>query len=221
MKTLISFFFLFTPLTILGQTLKGIVYDAESPIKGVKVYNASQKTVTAANDNGEFRIEARVADTLVFESLFHHPLVVGLNADNFKDTAVFELKKIINSLDEVLIKEKPKQPVFEEEIYNIELRDLIKEDIKNNPHLYQPSGATYGVDFIYLIAQVAKLFKREKSAAPAYTSITYSQMDSLFNNSSFFTKRLITEDLNIPEDRTKLFFDFCVAKQLKHRIAER
>lgn len=206
------------PLVLQSQTLKGKVYDASTTIKGIKVLNESQNRVTATDENGNFRIVAKVNDTILFESLFHHPKTVVLNSSHFEDIAVFELKKLVNELEEVEIQSEPEQPVFEEESYSIELQNLIKEDIKRNPGLYKPPNATYGVDFVYLIGQVTKLFKRKKSKVPVYNPITYIQLDSLFRKSSFFTAELITKDLKIPEKQKYLFFEFCVAKQLSSKL---
>ena len=43
-------------------------------------------------------------------------------------------------------------------------------------------------------------------------------MDSLFSTSSFFNKRLVTENLKIPEDKAKLFYDFCSAKGISSEL---
>ena len=43
-------------------------------------------------------------------------------------------------------------------------------------------------------------------------------MDSLFDKSSFFNKRLLAEGLNIPEDKTNLFYEFCAAKQVSSEL---
>lgn len=208
------------PIGLNAQTLKGKVYDATSTVKNIKVFNETQNRVTATNEVGSFNINAKVNDTILFESLFYHPKAIILNQTHFEGIAVFELKKIVNALDEVEIKAEPKQPVFEVKAYSIELQNLIKEDIKNNPGLYQPAGATYGVDFVYLIGQLAKLFKSKNSKyqKEVYKPITYTQMDSLFNKSSFFNKRLVTEDLKIPKDKANLFYDFCAAKQLNSEL---
>lgn len=202
-----------TSLSLSAQILKGKVYDDKTTIKGIKVLNDTQNRVTATDAKGDFTIIAKVSDTLLFESLFHHPKAVVLDASHFEGVAVFELKKIINELDEVEITSEPEQPVFEEETYNLELQNLIKEDIKRNPGLYQSPNSQYGVDFIYLIGQVAKLFKR-KNKKPVYQPITYSQINSLFRKSAFFTDDMVTKDLKIPENRKHLFFEFCAAKQL-------
>lgn len=201
-----------------AQTLKGKVYDAKAVVKNIKVVNETQNSFTVTNDEGDFSLVAKVNDTISFQSLFYHHKVVVLKAIHFEDTTVFEVKKIVSQLDEVEIITEPEQPVFKAEIYNTELQNLIKEDIKNNPHLYQPPGAIYGVDFVYLIGQVAKLFKRKKYKVPVYKPINYMQIDSLFSKSSFFNKRLVTEDLKIPEDKIKLFYDFCEAKQISSEL---
>tara|TARA_R100001369_G_C3282637_1_gene162326 strand:- start:51 stop:815 length:765 start_codon:yes stop_codon:yes gene_type:complete len=206
------------PLTLKAQTLKGKVYNATSSIKNIKVLNKTQNILTVTNEKGSFEINAKVNDTILFESLFYHPKVVTLNTSHFENIVIFELRTIVSELDEVEIKAEPEQPVYELETYNIELHNLIQEDIKNNPHLYAPAGATYGVDFVYLIGEVVKLFKKNKSKIPVYQPITYKQMDSLFDKSSFFNNRLITEDLKIPKDKTHLFYDFCEAKHLSSEL---
>ena len=201
-----------------AQTLNGKVYDAKGVVKNIKVFNNTQNRVTLTNTDGNFSISAKVNDSISFESLFYHKKTVVLQNIHFESTAVFELKEILTELDEVEVKAEPEQPVFEVVTYNIDLQNILKEDIKNNPHLYKPAGATSGVDFVYLIGAVVKLFKKNKIKTPIYQPITYTQMDSLFDKSSFFNIQLITENLKIPEDKKYLFYDFCEAKQISSEL---
>jgi CarboxypepD_reg-like domain len=217
---------LFTVLIILlclpfvpyAQTLNGKVYDAKAPIKNINVFNKTQNRVTVTNEDGNFSIEAKVNDSISFQSIFYHNKTIVLKDFHFNGVAVFELKEILTELDEVEVKAEPEQPVFKEETYNVELQNILKEDIKNNPHLYKPAGATYGVDFVYLIGAVVKLFAKDKPKKPNYHPISYTQMDSLFNKSSFFNEQLITENLKIPSDKKYLFYDFCEAKQISSKL---
>ncbi len=209
------------PLELEAQTLKGKVYDATSKVKNIKVFNETQKRVTATNAEGSFSIIAKVNDTLLFESIFYHPKVIILKDYHFEDIFVFELKKIVNELDEVEIKTEPEQSIFEEEAYNLELQNFILEDIKNNPDLYEREKEIYaGVDFVYLIGVVVKLLKRKtpKFKSKIYQPVTYKQMDSLFDNSSFFNEQLMTKNLKIPKDKTNLFYDFCGAKYISSEL---
>jgi len=202
-----------------AQTLNGKVYDAKGTVKSIKIFNETQQRITLSDSDGNFSIDAKVNDTISFQSLFYHPKAVALKAFHFEGTAVFELNEILNELDEVEINATPEQPIFVEERYNTELRNMIQEDIKNHPEKYQPAASTYGPDLFAIIGLVAKLFRnKDKYIPPSYQPITYTQMDSLFNSSSFFNTRLITDNLNIPEDKKYLFFDFCDAKMMSSEL---
>ncbi|WP_445736897.1 hypothetical protein [Mariniflexile sp.] len=71
---------------------------------------------------------------------------------------VVELKKIVNNLDEVLLVGKAKK-TFNAENYTVDIGLQIKNDIKNNPHLYNtpPSG---NIDFVKIASLIGKLFKK-------------------------------------------------------------
>ena len=203
------------PIIQYAQTLNGKVYDAKGIVKNIKVFNKTQNRVTLSNNEGDFSIDAKVNDSITFESLFYHKKTIVLDAIHFEGIAVFELKEILNELDEVEVIAEPEQPVFTEETYNKELKYMIKEDIKNNPHLYKPAGG----NILAIISLVGKLFKKnDKFREPLYAPITYTQMDSLFEKSTFFNKELMTHNLNIPEDKKYLFFDFCDAKQISSEL---
>ena len=218
-KTTILLFLLVLPFINNAQTLSGKIYDEKGVVKNIKVYNKTQGRLTLTNTDGDFKIEAKVNDSISFESLFYHKKTVILKDIHFNGVAVFELKEILNELDEVEIIAEPEQPVFKEETYNNDLQNILKEDIKNNPHLYKPANATGGVDILAVIGLVAKRFKdNDKYVAPIYQPITYTQMDSLFNKSDFFNKQLVTDNLKIPEDKTYLFYDFCEAKQISSEL---
>ena len=202
------------PILINSQTLRGKVYDSTSTVKNIKVYNETQKRVTATNEKGDFTIVAKVNDTILFESVFYHPKAIVLKPYHFEDVAIFELKKIINALDEVEIMAEPEQPVFEVKRYNLELQNLIREDIKNNPQKYAPINTNQGVDFVYLFRKLFDLIKRKKPKKIEETTITYKELAQLIEKSSFFNSDLITKDLKIPEENKYLFLEFCAAKQL-------
>jgi len=215
--TIFSFFLCVSSISN-AQVLKGKVYNATKTIENIKVLNETQNRLTVTDKEGNFSINAKVNDTILLESLFYHPKAIILKQIHFEGIAVFELKEILTELDEVEVMAELEQPVFEVETYNIDLQNILKEDIKNNPHLYKPEG-TYGVDFVYLIGEVVKLFKnKNKTKIPIYQPITYTQMDSLFDKSSFFNKKLITENLQIPEEKAHLFYDFCEAKYISSEL---
>lgn len=203
------------PFIHFSQTLNGKVYDSKGTLKNIKVFNNTQNRLTATNENGNFSLEAKVNDTIAFGSLFYHKKIVVLTDAHFEATAVFELKEILNELDEVEIKAAPEELVFSEEKYNIDLKNLIQTDIKNHPEKYAPIGSNQGVDFVYLAKKLIDLIKSKKPKTVENSTITYENFKHLIENSSFFDSDLLIKDLKIPEAHKYLFLEFCAAKQLR------
>lgn len=203
--------------SVTAQVVNGIVYDAESTVKGVKVLNITQKTVTGTNEIGEFSLKAKVSDTLFFESLFHEPNYAIVSEDYFKSTFVFELKKVVNELDEVYLKDKPKVKQFEGDVYNENMNKIIELDKKKEPQKYN-AAPKYGLDFIQVFRMIGKLFKKKKTPEP--NTLDYKQLKLLFETNNFFTKKLLTTDLKVPENYHSLFYEFCETKAIKENILD-
>lgn len=194
-----------------SQEVNGIVYDAEARVKGVKVLNITKKILTATNDEGAFSIKANVNDTLTFQSVFYKPIMVIVKPDYFKGTYVFELQKIINELDAVNIKDKPKEKLFGEKAFNANLKEVIAIDKKKEPQKYN-AAPKYGLDFIQVANMIGKLFKKKKKPIP--NTLKYNQYKLLFAENNFFTKKMLTEDLKIQEKYHSLFYEFLEEKNI-------
>ncbi len=216
MKYLILYLF---PLSIFSQHLKGKVYDQQSTVKGIKVYNISKQIKTYTDDAGEFSIAASVNDTLLFESLFHNPKQVKLKPTDFEDIVVFELKKTINELGEVLLNNNDAK-TFNAKTYTNATGLQLANDIKNNPHLYKPESAyTGGANILGIIGMAIQLFKKKNKYKPQPIEyINYKHLDSLFKNDDFFNLRLLHQDLRIPETYAHLFLDYCETKSLNKEL---
>jgi len=201
-----------------SQRLKGVVYDQEATVKGIKVLNLSKKLKTYTNDTGVFEIQATPNDTLLFESLFHETKSVILTRTNFEETIVFELKKRVNELGEVLLVEDLVHEKRLQDERSKALSQSMAEDIKNNPHLYG-SSSKYGLDFVRLASIVGNLFKKNNKAHPQPIElITYKTLDSLFRKDTFFNFKLLNQDLNISEEHAHLFLDYCESKALHKNL---
>ncbi len=194
-----------------AQTVNGIIYDAETKVKGAKVLNITQKASAITNDNGEFQITAKPKDTLYFESLFHHPQYSIVENDFFKGTYVFELKKIVNELDEVLIKDQPKTKLFKEEAFNENLKEIIALD-KDNGTTINNGTPKYGADLVQLVNWIGRLLKKKKKTE--IKTLKYNQLKLLWETNNFFNKKMLVNDLLMPEQYHSLFFEFCEAKQI-------
>lgn len=211
LKKILFIFSILASILSFAQEVNGIVYDTESRIEGVKVLNITQKILTKTNAQGEFNLKANIGDTLSFQSIFYKPIFSIVKADYFESTYVFELQKLINELDEVNIKNKPKAKLFGEAAFNANLKEVIAIDKKAEPQKYT-AAPKYGLDFIQVAKLIGKLFKKKKAKAP--NTLNYKQYQKLFENNNFFTKKLLTEDLNIPEQYHSLYFEYLEEKQI-------
>ncbi len=216
MKQLSILFVLVVPLFACSQVIKGKIYDEDSVVKGIQVINLNQNDTIYSDDKGNFKIYATVNDSIIFKSLFHTPKTVRVMADFFNNIMVFEVKKSVNELGEVLLTNEQKEKAFNLISYNIEMSLAIKEDMKRNPHLYMPKSAySNGIDFVQLarMLHINKLFKKRPQKT-TINYITYKQLDSLFSHSELFNDKLLTEILKIPKQHKYLFYEYCEAKKL-------
>ena len=168
----------FLPISLFSQTITGKVYDNETTVKGIKVYNINQKTLTFTNNEGDFMISAVVNDTLLFESLFHHSKMVKLKENDFEDIVVFELQKSVNALGEVIISDDNED--FNPLEYTQNAERALERDMKKNMQLYIPqSSYSSGMNFVAIAKMIGKLFKKKNKAKPV-DYITHKDLDSLF-----------------------------------------
>lgn len=206
------------PLSMLSQNIKGKVYDDDTTVKGIKVYNISKQTLTYTNANGDFEINASVSNTLLFESLFHHSKSIKLKEIHFDDTAVFQLKKTVNALEEVLIANEKAKP-FDAAEHTNDFGLALANDIKNNPHLYTPESAySGGANLLGLVGMLGELIFKKKHKTKPIEFIEYKHLDSLFKNDNLFTLRLLKEHLKIPQEYAHLYLDYCETKYLNKTL---
>lgn len=199
---------------LFAQTLEGKVYNSKSVVKNIKVLNKTQNRLTVTDNEGNFSIEAKVNDTISFKSVFYHPKEVVLTKIHFDSLNVFEIEKVINELDEVEV-----QTEMEEKFDSISFYSTIeseKKTLSKKPLMSSGDNLMPTLDLKQLYKDALKLFKRKK--VKIYLPISYEQMDSLFNKSALFDKDLLTKDFKIPEDKIKMFYEFCAAKGISSEL---
>jgi len=203
--------FLLCSITVSAQQITGKVYDNKSVLKNIKISNITKQNSVYSDNEGVFKIKAELNDSLVFSSIFYKEQNITVTQYHFDNVFVVELKKITNSLDEVVIKSSPKAKEFNEKEYQVSFKEQLKNDIKNNPHLYG-SPHNGNMDIIKIIGLIGKLFKKKKADIIVYA--THADFKNLFEKDSFFNKALLAKDLKIENDYKYLFFEFCDAKQI-------
>ncbi len=204
------------PIHIVAQTINGKVYDAETTVKGALVVNITQNIMTYTNDDGDFKIGAKLKDTLYVSSLFHTKTFIEIKDRDFNHIVIIEVKKAINELDAVLLRDE-REKAFDSIKLESQINNQIKEDIKRHPYKYgvQPKG---NIDFIAIAQMIGRLFKSKKPKEKPVIPITYKEFQSLFEKDQFFNNTLLTFDLNIPKAYQALFFDYCDAQEIDSKL---
>lgn len=213
MPKLLILIFLCCPLAMISQHITGKIYDDESTVRGATILNKTQNIVTYSDDAGNFKLNVAVNDSLVIRSLFHIEQRLAIKKHDFNEVLVIELKKSLNTLDEVLLEKQPDFKPFDPVESNTTLKNQILEDIKRNPHLYgkSPSG---NFDLVAIGKLIGKLFKSKKPTQPISKPATYAQLDQLFQTNEYFNKDFLKMELNIPLNYTYLFLEFCTAQSI-------
>lgn len=172
--------------------------------------------MTYTNDKGDFNIQASVKDTLYVSSLFHTKKFKELSEQDFNHIIVIEVKKTINELDAIVLRDERKRK-FDSIKMAAQVNQQLKEDIKRNPMQYEapPNG---NMNLIAIFGMIGKLFKSKKSKDKSAVFITHKEFDSLFKNDTFFNETLLVFDLNISKDYQTLFFDFCESKGIDNKL---
>jgi len=215
-KTLL---FLLFPVTMISQNISGTIYDAESTVKGAKILNKTKNIVTHSDENGNFNILANLNDSILITSLFHKEKHITVDDFYLQNTIVVELTKQVNTLDEVLLAEKPNALKAYE--INTDLGAMLAYDLKNNPETWYKDMPKSGIDFVSVALLISKLIKgkNKKEKPQPITTINFKTFDSLFSSSNKrFNKSLLVDELKIPEAYSGLFFDYCDAQFIDSKL---
>ncbi|WP_055436553.1 hypothetical protein [Lacinutrix algicola] len=217
MKSFYILVILFCPITLLAQTVNGVIYNTTSTVEDIKIENLSNKKITYTNKNGAFTITGKTNDTLKVSAFLYNTQNIIVKPIHEKEALVIQLKEAKNTLEEVNINGTEKEKIADIKTIETNLKSAILEDINNNPHLYgrMPEG---NLDIIKVIGLVAKLFENKNKADP-FVSVSYENLISLFNNKHpLFNDALLTETLNIEKDKKFLFFEFVEAKSIDSKL---
>lgn len=97
-----------------SQTITGILFDAKSTAKNITIRNISERVISYSDENGAFEIQAKINDTLVFESILYKRKEIILKQIDFEDVFIVDLKRMLNELDEVILSPTKKNKAFDE-----------------------------------------------------------------------------------------------------------
>jgi len=210
--------FLFLPLFIHGQTVKGFIYDDDSKVKGAKIINRTQNILAYSDAEGQFLIEAKINDVLVINSYFHEQEFVNITSASFDKDIAIVLKKVTNELDEVEVNDV-RDKLFDSINYsnNTAKQGQIayKKRTFGSGENYQPT-----LDLIAVAKLIGNIFKN-KNKTPDAVYVAAEDLETLFETNTYFNQKYLTSQLEIQKPYQQLFFDYCSAQQLNVTILKK
>jgi len=210
LKKTFFYLFLFICVYAYGQEIEGYTYDDSGRVPGVRISNLTQDKVEVSNPNGYFRVEAFVGDTVHFTSVAYDLYELIVEKKHVEKKIVVELS--ISTLDEVRITAYRARNIAIEDL-DTQLESQIQKDIKRRPNLYRPSKGNIG----NIIQSIFDLFKKDSKpeiVTPKFLS--FEDFEVLFLSDDFFNAEFLTGELNIPEGKNKLFYEFLTLQQLEY-----
>lgn len=204
---LISVQFIFSQATsrilLIGQVKCDEIKDYN-----VIVFNVNSRSGSVVKNDGNFEINAKIRDTLVFSSINFFTKKIVLENENFTaNPFIVKLELKINNLDEVKvsnnnakynsIQENTQKYVdkkyIDDEKSHLKNRNIFTGEIEN------------GTDFIRLFKDVIKLFKSKKPKQIDYfANVDFTDLVLRKVKYTYFTNTLKLKDEEI-----RLFLLFC------------
>lgn len=206
---LLSTLILFTSQLSFSQTIKGKVVFNNYAVPKVEVINASTRTLTVSDKNGEFSIAAKTNDILVFiskehelkkttltpETISNKPLIVelSLNAEELNEVLITNTQAI--TLTASLKAEQIKRDEITADRADKVLKPLMIDDLNINK----------GLNVMRIGGLLAGLLKKEE-VKKALPEIEFS---TLAKNS--YPQKFYLETLKLQAGEIELFLQFCEA----------
>ena len=177
----------------------------DSSVIAANILNTNSKKATITDDNGEYAIEVKLGDELIFTSLQYEIRAVIISKEILqRNRLVVDVREKITVLDEVVV--SPTRPeafldLQEEEFKKVDYLDdkstRIENEILRKNELYN------GVDFVNIFKLMYKALRKKGFDDGGGSAYAPSDVIRQIYPDAFFT-----EELNVSPDQIGLFLEF-------------
>ncbi|AOW08409.1 carboxypeptidase-like regulatory domain-containing protein [Flavobacterium gilvum] len=208
---LLPVFFLLTSQFSISQTekaVKGKVTCENILLQNVNVINKTSKKSTLTDENGEFVIDVKANDSLVFYAKDYHLKKIKLSLAQIEQNNLeIIIFKKPEELNEVIVTTLPSIKWKEDEKWKQEMRDRVKLDkAANSPKTGVYDGAIVnGMDFVAIGKMIVDLFAKEKEKKKeTVPKIEFAVLAKSICDENFYFKTL-----KLKPEEIDLFLQFC------------
>lgn len=205
--------FLVTIFTVLNgfsqdadrRPLMGSVIYMNVAVPNENVINSTSERATITNDNGQFIINVKVGDQLVFTAVNYNIKVVTITEEILANNRlVVEVNEKVTELDEVVITPEQQERFLKlknEEFKKYEYEIDRGTEVENISLSQSERGMQDGLNFVNIFRAI---FKSQNETEEAVPKLKVSDVLRQVYDDSFFVV-----DLQIPQDRIDEFLFYC------------
>ena len=211
MRIFLTFFLLLATNFIFSQDdyrtwIKGKVLYKNVNVSSANVINNTSQQATTTNDDGEFEIEVKLNDKLIFSSVQYQIRELNITKEILqRNRIVIDVNEKVNELDQVVVTPENQEKFL----------DLKEEEFKRFDYSFDKSTRVNnvineqgklrdGINFVNLYRLISNTLK--KDSEENQTNYKYNPSDLLreLYDDVFFTKNLL-----IPNDQINEFLLYC------------
>lgn len=215
--TLVTFLFLsYLSYSQTSRLIYGKVSYQNTYQKNIDIINFNTKYQTQTNNAGNFTIEAKTGDVIIFMSESFADQKYKLTAEDFdKGTLTIALIENPIPLEEVEIAQVKALKMAKVTYNDLKMTKIQKDAARPKNRDVYTGEIENGVDFIQIGKMIGKLFKSKKQKNTTDPTLPFKDYAKANFNESFFTKTL-----KINPDETSRFIEFCQADSKSKSVIE-
>ena len=209
-KKLLSLLFLLSLFSVAAQDddrrlLLGTVLYRNTAVSNENVINSTSERATITNDQGEFAINVKVGDELVFTAVNYQLKLVTITQEILDNNRlVVEVNEKVTELDEVIVTPEDQERFLQ--LKNEEFKEYEYEidrgtEVENIALSRAERGMTDGINFVNIFKAI---FKSKAETEEARPKLLVSDVLRQVYDDEFFVV-----DLKLPQDKIDAFLLYC------------
>lgn len=185
--------------------LRGKILYQNTNVVAANVVNSTTQKATISDDNGEFAIEVKMDDELVFTSLQYQIRVVTITKEILqRGRLVIDVNEKVTELDEVVVTPEQRQKFLDLRSEEFKAFDYERDRSTRVENTLMRQGQLYnGLNFVNVFKALYRLVDNEKPDEKAYSLLPSEVIRQLYDDTFF------VDQLNIEKDKIGLFLVFC------------
>lgn len=190
------------------QLLRGKVLYRDSNVVNENVINTTSENATITNANGQFAINVKEGDELVFTAVNYQIRIVKITDEILRNNRlVVEVNEKVTELDEVVVSPENQKKFLEVKSEDFKQYDYETDrstEVVNIAESQQTRGMQDGLNFVNLFKALTKSKKSEEGGR---VQLKVSEVLRQVYDDEFFVL-----DLRIPQDKIDNFLYYCDAQ---------